>query len=232
MISIGSDIGMLLFPRFCKVCGEKLYRSEQHICTSCLRRLPRTHYDPTALNPVMQHFVGYPAVEHATAYFFYSHGNAYSRLITRAKYNNQPETGRYMSRLAAGELSGSGFFDGIDSLLPVPLSARRRWRRGYNQSEWIARGIADQTGLPIDTQSLIRRRHNETQTHMSREERWQNVRNIFSVRHPERLRGHHVLLVDDVVTTGATLMSCVETLSQAVADIRISIFALACDRQE
>ena len=185
-----------------------------------------------ALNPVMQHFVGYPAVEHATAYFFYAHGNAYTRLITRSKYSDSPETGRYISRLVAQELAGSGFFSGIDLLLPVPLSAWRKWSRGYNQSEWIARGVADVTKLPIDTKSFIRHRHNETQTHMTREERWKNVQHIFSVRRPERLKGRHILLIDDVVTTGATLMSCVETLAQAVPDLRISVFALACARNE
>jgi len=227
-----ADIGMLLFPHHCTVCGAKLQKSEKSLCTPCLRRLPKTHFSPTGLNPMMQRFVAYPAVRHATAYFFYTHGNAYTRLITEAKYNDHPAVGRYLARMAAGELESTGFFDGIDVILPVPLSVRRKRHRGYNQSEWISRGIADVTGTPLDTQSLIRHTHNRTQTTMHRDERWQNVQGIFSVRHPARLAGKAVLLVDDVVTTGATLTSCVETLSHAVPDIHLSLFTLACTREE
>ena len=232
MATIWTDIAMLLFPRYCQVCGNKLNQSEEHICTSCLRRLPKTHYDPMTLNSVMQHFIGYPAVQHATAYIFYSHGNAYTRLITQSKYNDKPEVGQYMGRLAAEELAGSGFFEGVEALMPVPLSRQRRWKRGYNQSEWIAEGLSKAMGLPLFTQNLIRHKHNETQTHLHRDDRWENVQDIFAVRHPEQLEGRHVMLVDDVTTTGATLMSCADTLSRSVSDIRISIFALACARDE
>lgn len=227
MASIWTDIGMLLSPRFCKVCGNKLGKSEQHICTACLRQLPATHYDPMALNPVMQHFVGFPAVRHASAFCFYAHGNDFAQLITRSKYSDKPEVGQYLGRLAAPELVRSGFFEGIDCLIPVPLSRWRRWKRGYNQSESIARGLAEVARLPLRTGVLVRIKHNETQTHMTRDERWTNVQGIFAVRRPECLAGRHVLIVDDVITTGATLMSCAETLSSAVPDIRISIFALA-----
>ena len=232
MTAIGTDIGMLLFPRFCKVCGNKLGKSEDHICTVCLRQLPMTHYDSMALNPVMQHFVGFPAVQHASAFYFYTHGNKYSSLITQSKYSDKPEIGQYLGRLAASELEKSGFFEGIDCLIPVPLSRWRRWKRGYNQSEWIARGLTEVAQIPLRTDNLIRFKHNETQTHMTRDERWKNVQGIFAVRHPERLAGRHVLIVDDVITTGATLMSCAETLSNTVPDIRISIFTLAAARND
>jgi len=232
MMPILSDIGMLLFPRFCKVCGNKLNQSEEHICTSCLRRLPKTNYDPMALNPVMQHFVGIPAIQHATAWFFYSHGNAYSKLITLSKYNDKPEIGRYLGLLAAKELAGTGFFEGIDCLLPVPLSRQRKWKRGYNQSEWIARGISKTTGLPVSQGVLIRHKHNKTQTHFHFDDRWENVQGIFSVTNPKHLAGRHILLIDDVITTGATLMACADTLSHVLPDIRISVFALACARDE
>ena len=232
MIPILSDIERLLFPRFCKVCGNKLNQSEEYICTSCLRRLPKTHYDPLALNPVMQHFVGIPAVQHATSWFYYSHGNAYSNLITQSKYNDRPEIGRYLGRLAAKELAGSSFLEKIDCLLPVPLSRQRMRKRGYNQSEWIARGISKVTGVPVSKGDLIRHKHNETQTHLHHDDRWENVQGIFTVSHPEHLAGRHVLLIDDVITTGATLIACADILSLASPDIRISIFTLACARDE
>ena len=230
MASILTDIIALLFPRHCKVCGAKLSMSEEFICTPCLMRLPVTRFDPLSFNPVMQRFVGCPAVQHATAHFFYMPGNAYSQLITKAKYQHQPEIGRYMGHMAASCLSGTGFFDGITLVHPIPLSRFRKWERGYNQSDWIAKGVADATHLTVCTNAIVRHHHNETQTHMSHEKRWQNVQNIFSVRHPERLAGQHVLLVDDVITTGATLFSCADTLSRAVPDIRITVLALSCAR--
>ena len=227
MASILTDITTLFFPRYCKVCGTKLSTSEEFICTPCLMRLPVTHFDSLSFNPVMQRFVGCPAVQHATAHFFYMPGNAYSQLITKAKYHNQPEIGRYLGRMVASSLIGTGFFDGISLVLPVPLSRFRKWTRGYNQSDWIARGVADITRLAVRTDAIVRQRHNETQTHMSHEARWQN---IFVVRRPERLESQHVLLVDDVITTGATLFSCADTLARAVPGIRITILALSCAR--
>ena len=231
-LEIFTDIAMLLFPRCCTVCGRKLLKGEELICTPCQRQLPKTTFSPTALNPMLQRFIGSPAVRHATSYIYYERQNAYSRLITEAKYGDRPDIIRRLARMAADELLPSGFFDAIDVILPVPLSARRKRHRGYNQSEWIARGISDVTGLPVDGGCLIRRKDNKTQTTMNRDERWQNVQGIFALRHPERLAGKTILLVDDVTTTGATLMSCIDTLSHAVPDIQISLFTLARTRKE
>lgn len=230
--TIWTDIATLLFPRHCTVCGRKLLKGEELFCTPCQRQLPRTTFPPTALNPMLQRFIGSPAVRHATSYIYYERQNAYSRLITEAKYGDRPEIIRRLARMAADEIQPSGFFHAIDVIMPVPLSARRKHRRGYNQSDWIARGIADVTGLPVDAKNLIRRKDNKTQTTMNRDERWQNVQGIFAIRQPERLAGKTILLVDDVTTTGATLMSCIDTLSHAVPDIHISLFTLACTRQQ
>ena len=232
MRTIIADIRNLLFPRYCTVCGEKLVQGETYLCTNCLRHMPKTHFDPLGLNPMMLRFVGELEVQHASSLFYYTHGDPYTRLIKEAKYHNLPQLSRHMGRMAANEWKESGFFKEIDSLVPVPLSRRRKWSRGFNQSEWIARGVADVTAIPLNTSCLFRTTHNKTQTHMNAYERWSNVQEIFTVRHPEQLTGRHILLIDDVFTTGATITSCVKTLTRDVPSLRISIMTLCTARDE
>jgi len=122
-----------------------------------------------------------------------------------------------------GELAAGGLYAGVDVVVPVPLHLRKRLHRGYNQAEYIARGIAESLGVPVDVHSVRRHRHNPSQALKEHRQRWENVRGIFSVRRPGRLCGKHILLVDDVLTTGATVTSCAEAILAAVPDVRISI---------
>lgn len=131
-----------------------------------------------------------------------------------------------MGRCMASELLPSGFFEGVDVLLPVPLHRKRQRKRGYNQSEWIARGVAAVVGLPVCTAAVERTANTDTQTHKSAFERWQNVEGIFEIRQPEVLEGKHVLIIDDVLTTGATTVGCASCLLQ-VKGVRISVLTLA-----
>ena len=231
MNGILTDFRELLFPRCCLVCGSLLTSSEQHICTCCLSRLPRTRFEETPHNILWQHLVGSPVVERVTAWFYYEKENPYTHLIHAAKYGNKPDVGRYMARLASETLVRQGYFEGIDRLVPVPLSFRRQWRRGCNQSSFIAWGIADVTNIPLEEQAVGRKVNNGTQTRHSRDDRWENVQGIFRVKHPELLAGKHVLLVDDVATTCATLMSCIGELEKNVPDVKVSVFTLACAKK-
>lgn len=221
-----TDIRDLLFPRYCKVCGKKLTVTEQHICIGCLRMLPLTHYEQDPLNPMMQCFIGYPSVQRATAWFYYTKGHAYGNLIRDAKYHNAPDTNHYLAKCAATNLLETSFFQDIDLILPVPLSHRRQRQRGYNQSDFIAKGICEVTGIPVMKNNLKRFRDNTHQARLGREARMHNVEGIFRVDNPKALAGHHVLIVDDVITTGATLSSCIDTLAAAVPSIRITLFTL------
>ena len=221
-----SDIKELLFPRYCKVCGQRLMLSEQHLCLGCLLDLPRTHYERNPNNRLMQHFMEWPEVVRATAYFYYYKEGKYSGLIHHLKYHDHPKVGTYLGRLAANELQASGFFEGIDFIVPVPLSKKKLRKRGYNQCDYIARGISEITGIPTCTDSIERSIDTDTQTHKNRMERWKNTEGIFRVTHPEELKGKHILLVDDVATTGATLHACIATLL-TTPNVRISVFALA-----
>lgn len=220
------DLISLLFPRYCKVCGRRLTHSENHLCISCLLELPRTHYEQIPENLLMQHFIEWPEVVSATAYLYYYKEGKYSSLIHHLKYHDLPEVGTYLGRLAATELRESGFFDGIDLIIPVPLSRKRYHQRGYNQSDYIAQGISEVTHIALRTDCLARTVDTDTQTHKSKEERWKNTKDIFQVVNPETLKGKHLLLIDDVATTGATLHACASTLL-TLPGVRISIFALA-----
>ena len=173
----------------------------------------------------MQHFMEWPEVVRATAYFYYYKEGKYSSLIHHLKYHDHPQVGTYLGRVAAKELQASGFFDSIDLIVPVPLSKRKFRQRGYNQCDYIACGISEITGIPTHTDCIKRAIDTDTQTHKGRSDRWKNTEGIFCVTRPEALKGKHILLVDDVATTGATLHACISSLLTAPS-IRVSIFAL------
>lgn len=216
----------LLFPRCCVVCGRPLARGEECLCTMCNINLPRTDYHLRKDNPVEKMFWGKIPLEHATSFFFYRKGSDFRQILHQLKYGGQKGIGAIMGRYMAAELLESGFFEGVDVILPVPLHKKKQQIRGYNQSEWIARGIAAVTGISIDTESVVRQKNTETQTRKSFFERWENVEGIFQLHHAESLSGKHILIVDDVLTTGATTVECASCLAE-IEGIRISILTLA-----
>ncbi len=219
-----SDLIDLIFPRHCCVCGETLSRQERDICLACLYSLPKI--EPHHKKEIEQTFWGKVEVERATSFMYYRKGSPYNALMHRLKYKNAPEVGIRLAEMAAKELLDSGFFDGITRIVPLPLSKKKLRKRGYNQSEYIATGLSNITGIPVDTTLVKRDIANETQTHKNRDERWENVRYIFSANDCGDMENEHVLLVDDILTTGATLCSCASTL-KSVSNCRISIFTLA-----
>ena len=220
----------LLFPRCCVVCDRPLAKGEECICTVCNINLPRTNYHLRKDNPVERLFWGQIPLERATSFFFYEKGSDFRLILHRLKYGGQKEIGAIMGRYMAAELLSSHFFQGIDVIIPIPLHKKKQQIRGYNQSEWIARGITAVTGIPIDTESILRKKNTETQTRKSVFERRDNVEGIFELQHPETLAGKHILIVDDVLTTGSTTLACASCLVD-VEDIRISILTLAMARR-
>lgn len=216
-----------LFPRQCPVCGRRLALTESHVCATCLYRLPLVPCSDPADNVVTKAFEGFMPIEKATAMFYYHHESPYRKILFSLKYEGNPQIGREFGRMWARRLMSQHFFDGIDLLIPLPLANKRKRQRGYNQSEWIAKGITDITGIPVETDIVRRTVSNPTQTHLNKTDRYVNVEGIFQLSHAERLRGKHILLIDDVMTTGATLISCGRTLLAQAEDTRISIFVLA-----
>lgn len=216
----------LLFPRCCVVCGRPLAKGEECLCTMCNIELPRTDYHLRKDNPVEKLFWGKVPLERATSFYFYRKGSDFRQILHQLKYGGQKGIGAIMGRYMAAELQQSGFFEGVDVILPVPLHKKKQQIRGYNQSEWIARGITAVTGIPIDTEAVVRRKNTETQTRKSSLERWENVEGIFELHHAEALAGKHILIVDDVLTTGATAVECASCLT-GIEGIRISVLTLA-----
>lgn len=216
----------LLFPRCCVVCGAPLVKSEEYLCLRCYAQVPRTDYHHWDENPVERLFWGKISLVRATAWFFYHKGNDFRLILHTLKYYGCKELGEVMGRAMAAELLPAGFFADVDVIVPVPLHRKKQQLRGYNQSEWIARGVSTVTNLPIDILSVTRERNTETQTRKSIFERWENVDGTFVLHHPELFVGKHVLLIDDVLTTGATTVACASAFD-GVEGVRFSVLTLA-----
>lgn len=226
-MSILSSVGALFYPPLCPVCGGELSEGGRTVCTLCRMRAPLTRFWEQADNPMMRRLWGLAPVEQAAAFIWFVEGSGWQRLIHDFKYHGRWRLAREMGAWYGGCLADAGAFAGVDALVPVPLHWMRRLRRGYNQSEYLARGMAGALGKPVWTGYLRRRVNNPSQTRARTADRWANVRDIFAVRHAEQLAGRHILLVDDVFTSGSTIISCAETLLRAAPDCRISVAALA-----
>lgn len=216
----------LLSPRTCGVCGQRLSISEHAVCTPCYLHLPRTAFQYTPYdNPMTQLFWGLAPVDRAAAMFYYQPHSEMARLIYDLKYGDRPDIGEDLGRMMAEEMQQADYFAGVDYLLPVPLSPKRQRQRGYNQSEMLCRGIRDITGIPVMTKILRRKHFKQSQTALMRHQRQENVADMFSLHETAHLEGRHLLLVDDVCTTGATLTACVHALS-AIPRLRLSVLTL------
>lgn len=213
-------------PRLCVVCGQRLAPTERSLCSVCLFHLPRTDFHQKPLdNPMAQLFWGQAPIEKAAALFYYHPHSETAQLVYRLKYNNRPDIGEDMGRVMANELQAADFFSDIDVLLPVPLASKRLRQRGYNQSEQLAKGISDITHLPIVSKALRRKHFQQSQTTLNRWQRQENVEDTFWLKDGSQLQDKHVLLIDDICTTGATLISCANTLKD-IKGIRISVLTL------
>ena len=226
LYDLWDDFISLLFPRLCYACGNHLMRNEYLICTECYVVIPRTNYHSIQDNPVAQLFWGRCLVEKAAAFSYYNKGSRIRTLIHNLKYKGISEIGYELGRIYGQSLKSSGFMSDIDLVIPVPLHPAKKRIRGFNQSETISRGIADITMLPVDVSSLARVLVSATQTKRSRYDRWTNVEGIFQVIDPQSITGKHVLLVDDVITTGSTVESCTNELLK-VEGVKVSVVALA-----
>jgi len=221
-----SDFFNLFYPSVCAACGERLVTQENVICTHCLVDIPRTNFYDQADNPVSQLFWGRAKIENATALFRFHKGSRFQHLLHLLKYKGRKDVGIELGRQLGFELKKSELYKSVEIVIPVPLHPKREKKRGYNQAECISIGIAESMGIEIQARNLIRNTATETQTKKSRIERWKNVDSIFSIKQPELLKNKHILVVDDVVTTGATLEACAQALLR-VEGIRVSIAALA-----
>ncbi|MBR6035833.1 MAG: ComF family protein [Bacteroidaceae bacterium] len=224
-MAIWNDLSDLFLPRICCMCGHRLGANERYICNPCLMHLPYTYYHTVEHNLLEKQFWGVFPIEKAVALFHHD-GARTRRIIYNIKYWGRPKLATHLASMYAQELKDEHFFDDIDCIIPLPLHWRKQLKRGYNQSHYIAQGIRQVTGLPIYYHVVKREENNPSQTHLNAHERQENVRDVFRLTYPEKIAGLHVLLVDDVTTTGATLASCAKELVKA-PQVKVSILTLA-----
>jgi len=215
----------LFYPTYCAACGNALFRNENTLCLKCYADIPRTRFHNDPENEVAQLFWGRVHILNATSFMYFTKGSRYQHIIHELKYKGQKQIGFEMGKMFGTELLGTAFAC-ADLVHPVPLHFSRQRTRGYNQSELIARGISRMLKIPVETGLIIRTADTGTQTRKSRYERWENVRGIFKVENPSRLYNKHVLLVDDVITTGSTIEACANSML-SFSGVSVSIAALA-----
>ena len=225
-ISFWSRLLDLISPRLCVVCGNRLAVTEETLCSKCYLHLPCTDFGHNLYENVMAKlFWGQIAIEKATALFYYEPHTETANILYELKYKNHPEIGVVMGRMMAKELKNSGLFDDIDDIVPVPLAKKRERQRGYNQSTELAKGVSEVTGLPIANHIVRRTKFVGSQTQRGRWERNENVENVFELIDGNNISGKHLLLIDDVVTTGATIVACAKEMQKA-SHVKISVLAL------
>lgn len=227
-----SDLGRLFFPATCTVCQRALVDGEKVICLECLTKMPVTNYHLFPDNQLIRKLVDTRApIERAAAFFEYRRGNRYSMLVQDAKYGGHPEIGREIARIYASQILPSGFFNGIDAIIPVPVHWSKHFSRGFSHTDYIAEGLSLSTGIPV-MYNLKAARPHATQTRKTGKERRNALSDIFSVDEPDEIRGLHILLVDDVITTGSTILNCARAIHDAAGPIKLSVLSLASTRLE
>jgi ComF family protein len=221
-----ADFVSMLFPELCPACGESLVAGEHIICTNCLYSLPLTNFHLQPDNIVAQQFWGKLPLQGAYSLYHFAKGGKIQNLMHHFKYKGMKQIGNILGEIAGKQLKGSPVFSSVDVIIPVPLHKSRLRQRGYNQSTCFARGLATQLNAIVDDNNLIRTHATETQTHKGRFMRFENMQEVFRVMDAESLKGKHMLLVDDVVTTGSTLEACGMELLK-VEGLKLSIATIA-----
>ena len=222
-----SDIVNLFSPRTCPVCGRMMHEGEYFVCTFCRLKAPLTNFAADDTNPMAEYLRNVIPVRHASALMWFVADSDWQRAVHNMKYRFRPRYAAMLGEWLGGELRLSGMYDDVDAVTYVPLHPLKRIGRGYDQAELIAEGVASQMHLPVVRGAVVRCVNNPSQTQNGYLERLRNVDGIFAVRHPGRLEGRHLLLVDDVFTTGATILSCGETIIRSANNVELSIATIA-----
>ena len=217
----------LVFPRVCHVCGVRLSRGESCLCLPCIARLPRTNYPRIPMNGVEKRLAGIVRFRRAGAHFFYNRESDVATLLHDVKYRGFPALGRRLGKLIGDELRITGYLDDVDFIVPVPMHFLKKARRGYNQTDHIAAGLSAASGIPVLNAIKAIRGH-KTQTSLSMEERLKNTSGIFRVVDPALIAGKHILVVDDVCTTGSTMISIGDCLREQAPATDVSFYTVGC----
>lgn len=217
----------VLLPRFCPICGRRLTASEPCMCIGCLSMMPLIRMKDSKDNRMVRSLWSDVDVEHGISLIYYRSHTPHNKLVLQFKYHEDVRLALELGRLAATMPIMYNLGKDVDIVIPVPLSKKRRRERGYNQAEWLARGVAETYGLPVRCDILKRVEHRSLQTGLNEKERRKNVKGLYRARVPMDMEGKHFLLVDDVCTTGSTLGACAKAILSSAPNARISIFTLA-----
>lgn len=231
MLKLISKIFDTFFPRICTLCGDNLLYNEKYVCNHCLSSLPRVNiHKYIDGNFIEQMFWGKFKVFRATSFLYYSKDSDTRKLLFELKYYKNKYLGEVLGRYMARELKDFGIFNDVDYIIPIPLHKNKEKSRGYNQSEWISKGISSLTGIPVKKDIVVRAYNTLTQTKKEKYERWENIDGVFSLVSEINLENKHILLVDDVLTTGATITACADSMKK-VRGLRISALTFAIAKE-
>ena len=219
------DLAGLVYPSLCMACHQHIPLGKQHICFSCYYRLPRTNYHEINDNPIVERFWGRVPILWGTSYLHFSKQGRVQELVHQLKYERKPEIGIALGEMLAKDLLGTRF-ERVDAIVPVPLHPSKLWERGYNQAAKFGEGLATVLNKPMWEHGLLKANATKTQTKKSRMERFGNVGETFAIGMPEQLAGKHILLVDDVITTGATIEACALKIL-GIPDTLVSVASIA-----
>ena len=216
----------LFYPHVCKGCGSDILEDENLLCLHCINTLPHTNFAQHANNPVEKIFWGRLQLTSAMSEFYFAKGTVIQHLVHEFKYKGNKDVGMYLGAMMGSSFVSNSRISNIDALVPLPLYADKEHKRGFNQSAILCNGISEVMNIPVITGNVIRKRFTHTQTKKHRAERWENVQGSFEISNSSQLNGKHILLVDDVVTTGATLEACGREILN-INDVRLSVATLA-----
>ena len=215
----------LIYPHNCEGCGTDTLNADSFLCARCLHQLPETGFVAVDKNPLEKKFYGRIKVEHAGAGFYFAKKGLLQHLINELKYKNNREMGHYLGKLLGYQLLATTRFNEADALVPLPLHPTREAKRGYNQSQMICEGIVSAWKKPIINDAISRIIYTETQTNKNVSNRWDNVEQAFSVADDSKIKGKHIILIDDVITTGASIEACGTALLK-VAGLKLSVLSV------
>jgi ComF family protein len=221
-----ADFVSLLFPELCQACSANLVGGEKLICTDCRYNLPFTNFHLKPDNLVAQQFWGKINIEAGYAMCYFTKGGKMQHLMHQFKYRGVKKIGNLLGNIAGGQLAQNPVFKTVDAIIPVPLHKSRLRKRGYNQAACFAEGVAEKLNVSVIENNLVRELATETQTHRSRFSRFENMQEVFTIKNPEALKNQHMLLVDDVTTTGSTLEACGSELLK-IEGLKLSIATIA-----
>lgn len=223
-----SDFTSLFFPEYCLGCSSGLVKGEEILCTRCILDLPRTGYKFDSENPVKEKFVGRLPIKNATAFLKFRKTGIVQHLLHQLKYNNHPEVGTRLGQFFGKEMNDIGLANEFDIIIPMPLHNNRQMKRGYNQSAMFAEGLMNSLGVSYNDNAVVRQVNTSTQTRKNKTERWENVSKAFRVRDSDVIKDKRVLLVDDIITTGASIEACgLELYSHGCKELSVVCIAEA-----